>query len=98
MADATLPRQAAGETQDREPEVLTVGVLVAEDSSRALADELAQELPDELRANFPAIDWRTEVHEVAAAEPTATSHELLATVRRHLLDKGWGVAVGRCAS
>src|SRR3954453_10056393 len=97
MADATLPQQRTGETQEHEPDVLTVGVLVADDTSRTLADELAQELPDVLRAHFPGIDWRTEVSEVAAAEPTATSHELLATVRRHLLDKGWGLAVGLTA-
>jgi uncharacterized membrane protein len=97
MADATLAQQAAGETQDHGTDVLTIGVLVAQDTSRTLADELAQELPDALRAHFPGIDWRTEVNEVAAAEPTATSHELLATVRRHLLDKGWGLAVGLTA-
>jgi uncharacterized membrane protein len=97
MADATLPQQAPGETRDTEPDVLTVGVLVAQDTSRALADELAQDLPGAMRAHFPGIDWRTEVHEVAAAEPTATSHELLATVRRHLLDNGWGLAVGLTA-
>jgi uncharacterized membrane protein len=97
MADATLPQQATGETHDRGPDVLTVGVLVPQDTSRTLADELAQELPDALRAQFPGIDWRTEVHEVAAAEPTATSHELLATVRRQLLDKGWGLAIGLTA-
>jgi hypothetical protein len=97
MADATLPQQTTGETQDSGRDGLTVGVLVAEDTSRVLADELAQELPDALRATFPGIDWRTEVHEVAAAEPTATSHELLATVRGHLLDRGWGLAVGLTA-
>jgi uncharacterized membrane protein len=94
MADATLARQRTGETQDSEPGVLTVGVLVAQDTSRTLADELAEELPGALREHFPGVDWRAEVSEVAPAEPTATSHDLLATVRRHLLDKGWGLAVG----
>jgi uncharacterized membrane protein len=97
MADATLPQEATAETQDPEADVLTVGVLVAHDTSRALADELAQGLPDALGAHFPEIDWRTEVHEVASAEPTATSHELLGAVRSHLLDKGWGLAVGLTA-
>ena len=94
MADATLARQRTGETQDSEPGVVTVGVLVAQDTSRTLADELAEELPGALREHFPGVDWRAEVSDVAPAEPTATSHELLATVRRHLLAKGWGLAVG----
>jgi uncharacterized membrane protein len=94
MAGATLPQQTTGETQDSEPDALTVGVLVAQDTSRTLADELAEELPDALREHFPGVNWRAEVSEVAPAEPTATSRELLATVRRHLLDKGWSLAVG----
>jgi uncharacterized membrane protein len=93
MADATL-RQEQPTDETRGPSALTIGVLVAEDTSRSLADELAEGLPDALREHLPGVDWRAEVSEVASAEPTATSHELLGTVRRHLLDKGWSLAVG----
>ncbi|MEA2128272.1 MAG: hypothetical protein QOJ85_1163, partial [Solirubrobacteraceae bacterium] len=42
MADATLAQQPTGATQDSEPDALTIGVLVAQDTARALADELAE--------------------------------------------------------
>jgi uncharacterized membrane protein len=79
------------------PGVLTVGVLVAEGSARARADELAEDLPGALAADFPGSDWRVEVDEVQPAEPTASAGELLQTVRRRLLDEGWSVAVGLTA-
>jgi uncharacterized membrane protein len=94
MADATLPQQPTDQTGDGGASALTIGILVAEDTSGALAEELAEDLPGVLHEHLPGVDWRAEVSEVAPAEPTATSHELLATVRRHLLDKGWGLAVG----
>jgi len=72
-------KPATGEAHD-EPDVPTVGVLVAQDTSLALA----QELPGALRGHSPGIAWRAEVSEVRSAESTTRSHELLAIVRRHL--------------
>src|SRR4051794_7992269 len=100
MADATA--QAAGPPSDEvrsdndggERCHLTIGVLVAHDISGALARELATELPGALHEQFPDIRWRAELAETAAADPATTSHDLLNTVRRHLLERGWGVAVG----
>ena len=96
MAEATAHEQpqTGDATGDARPLPLTIGILVAHDSSKALAGDLADDLPDVLREDFPGIDWRTEIVETGPADPSATSHELLATIRRHLLDRGWSVAVG----
>jgi len=74
-------------------DTLIVGLLVDE-ASHALADEVAQGLPEELGQRFPDVRWAAQVQVVAPAEPTATTNELLRTVRRQLLDKGWGVGIG----
>jgi uncharacterized membrane protein len=96
MADATLQptQQPLAGDAGGEPDVLTIGVLVAHDSSHALAQQLARELPDALHEHFPGVTFRAELGDAAVADPAATPRELLETVRRHLLAKGWGLAVG----
>ena len=98
MADATAQAGDPPSDELRGDDVkrrhLTIGVLVAHDISGALARELASELPGALHEQFPDIEWRAELAETGAADPATTSRDLLETVRRHLLERGWGVAVG----
>jgi uncharacterized membrane protein len=98
MADATAQAGDAPSDEvrgrDDERRHLTIGVLVAHDISGTLARELANELPGALHEQFPDIEWHAELAETAAADPATTSHDLLRTVRRHLLERDWGVAVG----
>jgi hypothetical protein len=73
---------------------LTVGVVAAPGVASELAEELAERLPEELSKHFPEIDWRVEVSDAGRAEPSADSRQLIDTVRRHLLDQGWDLAIG----
>ena len=88
----------ASRLQEAQPAVdsapIVVGVLAAHGTTRDLAAQLAAELPRELGERFGHVQWRTQVSEVPAAEPSANSGELVETVRRHLLDEGWDLAVG----
>jgi hypothetical protein len=75
-------------------EPVTVGLVAASADARALAKELAAGLPAELRRRFPQFDWRVEVGHVGPAELTASSTELVETVRRELLEREWTLAIG----
>ena len=76
---------------EREPVV--VGLIVA-DAEHGLAHSVADRLPGDLEARVPGVEWRAEVREAPAAEPSADSRELLDAVRRRMLDEGWELAVG----
>jgi hypothetical protein len=73
---------------------LVVGILAAPGIARDLADDLGDDLPRELGERFPDIEWRAEVAPAPPAEPTATSRELVDTVRRRLLSRRWDIGVG----
>ena len=81
-------------TEGREEREVTVGLLVADPSSRELADMLANELSRELEQRFPDVRWKAEVKETAPAGPGTTSQEMLEAVRHRLLDEGWQLAIG----
>jgi hypothetical protein len=76
------------------PTPVEVGIVVAERTSRELADDLAEELPVRLAERLGDAEWRASVHETDPAEPSAGSEELLASVRRRLLDEGWQLGLG----
>src|SRR3954454_14170101 len=77
--------------------VIVVGLIAAHDD-RDLADALAEDLPPTLRDRVDGrTEWRAEVHEVEPADASATPSELIETVRRHLLDRGWQMGIGLTA-
>jgi hypothetical protein len=75
-------------------DTVTVGVVAAEGVESDLAEQLAEELPDELGERYPGVEWRVEVSSAQPAEPSANSSELIETVRRRVLDNGWQLGVG----
>jgi hypothetical protein len=76
---------------------IVVGLIAAHDD-RDLADALAEDLPPTLRDRVDGrTEWRAEVHEVEPADASATPSELIETVRRHLLDRGWQMGIGLTA-
>jgi hypothetical protein len=79
---------------ERQRECMVIGVLAAQGIASDLAEGLAEDLPPELRERFDGVEWRAEVTLAPPVEPTATSRELVETVRRHLLSEGWDLGIG----
>jgi hypothetical protein len=76
---------------------ILVGLVAAHDD-RALADTLAADLPEVLGERFgDDATWRTEVCETEAADALAAPSELIESVRRRLLDRGWEMGIGLTA-
>src|SRR4051812_47962063 len=73
---------------------VTVGVLAAPGVAFELAEEVADKLPQRLEEQFPDVEWRVEGSEAHPAEPSANTQELIDTVRRHLIDRNWQLAIG----
>ena len=73
---------------------VVVGVVAAPGIALDLAQAVAEDLPERLAERFPDFEWHVEVGEGSPAEPSANVHELIDTVRRHLLEGGWHLAVG----
>jgi hypothetical protein len=70
-----------------------VGVLAAPGPAYALAEELARDLPDLLRARFPGFTWEVRVRQEPLAGPAGNDEELIRKARRRLLDEGWKMVV-----
>ena len=76
---------------------IVIGLLAAHDD-RDLADALAQQLPPALRGRVDSQpEWRAEVREAEPADAEAEPAELLETVRRCLLARGWQMGIGLTA-
>lgn len=75
-------------------EPLVVGILAARGPLTERAERLAEDLPAELSQELPGVDWCVEVEPIDPASPQADSRELVETVRRRLLARGWELAVG----
>jgi hypothetical protein len=82
----------SAQTED-DRDTLLVGLLVNE-AAQALADELAGQPPERLGRQLPECAGKHRFGSSRPAEPTATTNDLLKTVRRELLDKDWGLGVG----
>src|SRR4051812_41572518 len=73
---------------------VTVGFVVSDGGARELAEGLADELPGDLRERVGDADWRVEVVQVEAAEPSVQSADLERTVRDRVLSEGWDLGIG----
>lgn len=79
----------SGASADRRPVV--VGLLAAEGLAKDLAEKLADDLPNPLRARFPETEWQV----VTAVEPLvgAAGVDLVQVARRRMLARGWNLVV-----
>jgi hypothetical protein len=59
---------------EREPAV--VGLLATEGLPKELAEELAEDPPDELSERFPDVEWQVDVSAEPFSEPAPDSTEL----------------------
>ncbi|MCZ4496601.1 MAG: hypothetical protein JWM25_1184 [Thermoleophilia bacterium] len=86
---------AMDDVQPEQPsDVFVVGVVAAPGDAADLATELAAELPVELAERFPGTRWEVDVRVAGPHDSAARVDDLVDTVRRHLLDAGWHLAVG----
>jgi hypothetical protein len=76
---------------EREPAV--VGLLATEGLPKELAEELAEDPPDELSERFPEVEWQVDVSAEPFSEPAPDSSELVRAVRERLVREGWKLAV-----
>jgi hypothetical protein len=74
--------------------LLVIGVVAADGIAPDLADDLADDLAIDLCRRFDGADWRAEVAHAPPVDPTASGREMVDTVRRHMLDRGWDLGIG----
>lgn len=84
----TPPAPEGAGTRQR---TLSVG-LRAEPDLHDLAEEVAEELREDLSDRFPEVEWRVEVDE-AEKDPMADSATLIQDARAQMLEKGWDLAI-----
>lgn len=74
-------------------EPVVVGLLATEGLPADLADDIANELPDELSERLPGVAWRVEVSRRPPSPRATNGTELVRTVHRSRLREGWELAV-----
>ena len=73
---------------------IVIGLVAAHDD-RDLASALAEDLPGELRERIgDHTGWRTEVRGEEPADASATTSDLIESVRRRALEHGWQMGIG----
>jgi hypothetical protein len=82
----------AGSDDDAAPRTVVVG-LEAEPEYAELAEEIAEDLPDDLSERFPGFEWRVEVSEIPPKDPAANSTDFVRAARQRMLDAGWDLVV-----
>jgi hypothetical protein len=75
-------------------EPVVVGVVAAPSVPRALAEQLARELPAVLSKEFPDVEWRVELADGPRAARSADARELIEEVWRRMLEHDWDLAIG----
>ncbi len=71
---------------------LVVG-LEAEPEYLELAEEIAENLPEELGERFEDFEWRVEVREIPPKDPAANSTDFVLAARELMLAEDWDLAV-----
>jgi hypothetical protein len=77
---------------DRDGAVV-LGLVAPSGMPRELADQIAEELPDQLGSRLGDVNWQVRVAEAERADTTPTSEALEQAVRRRMHDEGWDLAV-----
>jgi hypothetical protein len=73
---------------------VVVAIVAGPGRDTELAEELADALPGRLGERFGGVDWEVQVVPAGTADPAADAGELLAAVRRRLLEEGWDLGIG----
>jgi hypothetical protein len=71
---------------------LVVGI-EAEPEYLELAEEIAEDLPEELGERFEDFEWRVEVTEIPPKDPAANSTDFVRAARELMLAEDWDLAV-----
>jgi uncharacterized membrane protein len=74
-------------------EPLVVGLLAPERLA-GRGERLAEELPGDLAERHPGVEWSVVAETLDPASPQADSRELVDSIRRVLLARGWELAIG----
>ncbi len=69
------------------------GLIAPSGMPRELADEIASELPGQLKAQVGDVNWQVRVAGAERADTTPTSEELKQAVRRRMQGEGWDLAI-----
>jgi len=77
---------------DRDGAVV-LGLVAPSGMPRELADQIAEELPDQLGNRIADVNWQVRVADAERADTTPTSEALKQAVRRRMQDEGWDLAV-----
>ena len=72
---------------------VVLGLVAPSGMPRELADQIAEELPDQLGNRVGDVNWQVRVAGAERADTTPTSEALKQAVRRRMQDEGWDLAV-----
>src|SRR4051794_37476992 len=92
MAQTRAGSPARLSAQTGVPQEMRVGFRVEPDLID-LAEEVAEELGDELAVRFPGYDWKVRVEQAEPKDPFLRRQEFVRDLRRYSLDRGWDLAV-----
>jgi uncharacterized membrane protein len=84
-------RSRTGHDGAREP--VTVGLLAAPGLVYELAEQVARELPENLRRRFPEVEWRVVLRPEPLAAASESDVDLVEAGRQRMLGEGWKLAV-----
>jgi hypothetical protein len=73
---------------------VVLGLVAPSGVARELAEQIAAELPGELRGRLGDVNWQVRVGGAERADTTPTTAALKQSVRRRMQDEGWDLAVG----
>src|SRR5690348_15299055 len=73
---------------------VVLGLVAPSGVPRELADQIAAELPGELRDRLGDVNWQVRVGDAERADMTPTTEALKQSVRRRMQEEGWDLAVG----
>src|SRR3954453_24042457 len=73
---------------------VVLGLVAPSGVARELADQIAAELPGELRSRLGDGNWQVRVGDAERADVTPSTEALKQSVRRRMQEEGWDLAVG----
>jgi hypothetical protein len=75
-------------------DAVVLGLVAPSGAPRELADQIAADLPGELRGRLGDVTWQVRVVGAERADTTPSTEALKQSVRRRMQDEGWDLAVG----
>jgi hypothetical protein len=93
VEEGTVETQAESIPEAIQQPELVIGLLAAPGPASELTESLVGEIVDRLAGQLPGAQWRVEFVSDRLVEPPTDLSELIAAVRRMLLERGWHLAV-----